>query len=186
MIKGARSVCPQPATTNWQDPSTTKNSSSSRAPKTGAQLRDDPGEREKCQPYIAAAEPSTKPTVSATGMSTSSGDELSLRHLQRETRRRCMITATSIPLMNCTNRDIDHLVSTATAEIPVFCTVVTQAPVVVQQRASQPCTPVGSRRSSRLQQETQATPYTTGTSFTLSEHCNCGNSTVFCSDNPKH
>ena len=33
----------------------------------------------------------------------------------------------------------------------VFCTVVTQAPVVVQQRASQPCprtAPVGSRRSS--------------------------------------
>ena len=31
-----------------QEPSTTKNSSSSRAPKTGAQLRDDPEEREKC------------------------------------------------------------------------------------------------------------------------------------------
>ena len=37
-----------------------------------------------------------------------------------------------------------------------------------------------------LQQETQATTCTTGTSFTLSEHCNCGASTVFCFDNPKH
>ena len=33
---------------NWHgEPSTTKNSSSSRAPKTGAQLRDNPEEREK-------------------------------------------------------------------------------------------------------------------------------------------
>ena len=33
---------------NVQEPSMTKNSSSSRAPKTGAQLQDDREEREKC------------------------------------------------------------------------------------------------------------------------------------------
>ena len=33
-----------------QEPSMTKNSSSTRAPKTGAQLRDNPEEREKCPP----------------------------------------------------------------------------------------------------------------------------------------
>ena len=135
-----------------QEPSMAKNSSPSRAPKTGAQLRDDPEERENAQPYIATTKPSTMPPVSATGMSTSSGDELSLRHLQRETRRRCISTGTSITVdelrkqghrppcqhSNCGNST-------------VFCTVVTQAPVAVQQRASQPCprtTPVGSRRSS--------------------------------------
>ena len=42
-----------------QEPSTTTNSSPSRAPKTGAQLRDNPEEREKCgksakKPFIAA------------------------------------------------------------------------------------------------------------------------------------
>ena len=42
-----------------QEPSTTKNSSSSRAPKTNAQLRDNPEEREKCgktakKPFTAA------------------------------------------------------------------------------------------------------------------------------------
>ena len=39
-------------------PSMAKNSSPSRAPKTGAQLRDNPEEREKCEksptPFIAA------------------------------------------------------------------------------------------------------------------------------------
>ena len=112
-------------------------------------------------------------------MSTSSGDELSLRHLQQETQRRCISTGTSItvdelhkqghrpPCQHCNCRD-----ST------VFCTDETQAPVVVQQRASQTCprtTPMGSRRSSaqfalceNLQQETQATTCTTGTSTPVS------------------
>ena len=32
----------------------------------------------------------------------------------------------------------------------------------------------------------RTTTCTTGTSSTLSEHCNCGTSTVFCSFNPRH
>ena len=47
------------------------------------------------QPYIATTKPSTKPPVSVTGMSTSPGDELSLRHLQQEPQRRCVSTGTS-------------------------------------------------------------------------------------------
>ena len=91
----------------------------------------------KAQPCIATTKPSTKPTVNATTMSTSSDDELSLRHLQRKTRRRCISTGTSTTVdelhkqghrppcqhCNCGNST-------------VFCTVVTQAHVVVQQRAS--------------------------------------------------
>ena len=50
---------------NWQEPSMTKNSSSSRAPKTGAQLQDDPEEREKRTPPCITANPLKKPTISA-------------------------------------------------------------------------------------------------------------------------
>ena len=141
--------------------------------------------------------PGRSPLVSATGMSTSSGDELSLRHLQRETRRPCISTGASITVdelrkqghrppcqhSNCGNST-------------VFCTFVTQAPVAVQQRASQPwprTTPVGSRRSSaqfalwehassrrsirrRAQQGHRSPGQSTVTADT----------TVFCSVNPKH
>ena len=63
----------------------------------------------------------------------------------------------------------------------VFCTVVTQAPVVVQQRASQPCprtAPAGSRRSS-AQFCTVGTRRwsTTEKSTTLSMNWNWGTST---------
>ena len=72
-----------------QGPSTTKNSSSSRAPKTGAQLRDNPEEREKCgktakNPFIAAITPLLKAAYRSllhNKMSTDSGDERNLRHL---------------------------------------------------------------------------------------------------------
>ena len=55
-----------------QEPSTTKNSSSSRAPKTGAQLRDS-GQTHHCKK-------SSTITRCTTGLSTDSGDELNLRH----------------------------------------------------------------------------------------------------------
>ena len=72
-----------------QEPSTAKNSSSSRAPKTGAQLRDNPEEREKCgktaiNPFIAAITPLLKAAYQSllhNKMSTDSGDERNLRHL---------------------------------------------------------------------------------------------------------
>ena len=85
---------PQPATDNWQEPSTTKNSSSSRAPKTGAQLRDDPEERGK------KPNPHRHQTLDEAHCLNNwnvhrSGDELSLRHLQQEPRRRCISTGTS-------------------------------------------------------------------------------------------
>ena len=157
---------------------------------------DDLKEREKC-PTLIAIRPPTKPTVSVTGMSTISGDELSLRHLQQEPRRRCISTRTSTTVdelhkqghrppwqhCNCGNST-------------VFCTVGTQAPVLVQQRASQPCprtTPVGSCRSSAqyalwehasskrsnrrpAQQRHRSPGQSTATADT----------TVFCSVNPKH
>ena len=80
----------------------TKNSSPSRAPKTGAQLRDNPEEREKCgktaknslqrrhNPLLKAE----CPPLLRTGMSTDSGDELNLWHFHCRNRR-CMITGTS-------------------------------------------------------------------------------------------
>ena len=85
-------------------------------------------------------------------MSTNSDDDLSLRHFQRETRRRCMITATSITVDELHKQGHRPLCQHCNCgNSTVFCTVITQTPVVVQQRASQPCprTPlVGSRRSS--------------------------------------
>ena len=100
---------------NVQEPSTTKNSSSSRAPKTGAQLRDDPEEREKC-PTLHRHQTLAESSLSVCALSANSGDELSLRHLQQETQ------ATT-----CTNRDIDHNVSTATAEPPQLSALSTQS-----------------------------------------------------------
>ena len=67
-----------------QEPSTTKNSSSSRAPKTGAQLRDNPEEREKCgkppKTPITAAIPNTAGSCVPVSVH-DSGGELNLRHL---------------------------------------------------------------------------------------------------------
>ena len=72
-------------------------------------------------PYIATTKPSTKPRVSATGMSISSGDELSLRHLQWETQRRCRITGTSITVDELHEQGHrPHCPRTATAETPQF------------------------------------------------------------------
>ena len=68
---------------------------------------------------LIAINPRRNPGSEA-GRSTSSGDELSLRHLQQETHCLCENTGTSTTSMNCINRDIDHHDSTATAEIPQF------------------------------------------------------------------
>ena len=141
------------------------------------------------QPYIPTTKPSKKPPVSATGMSTSSGDELSLRHLQRETRRRCISTGTSTTVdelrrqghrppcqhSNCGNST-------------VFCTVGTRAP--------QPCprtAPVGSHRSSAqfalwdhasskrsIRRPAQQGHRSPGQSTVTVD------TTVFCSVHPKH
>ena len=72
-----------------QEPSTTKNSSSSRAPKTGAQLRDNPEERENCGKTVKKKlhrrhtqhcwKLCTR-LCCTTGMSTDSDGELNLRH----------------------------------------------------------------------------------------------------------
>ena len=76
-----------------QEPSMAKNSSPSRAPKTGAQLRDNLEEREKWpkrqkKPFIAAITATAKKHRTSlcctTGMSTDSRDELNLRHLHCE------------------------------------------------------------------------------------------------------
>ena len=72
-----------------QEPSSTFRCECSRAPKTGAQLRDNPEEREKCgktakKPFIAAITPLLKvayPSLLHNRMSTDSGDERNLRHL---------------------------------------------------------------------------------------------------------
>ena len=70
------------------EPSTTKNSSSSRARKTGAQLWDNPEEREngaKCAEKNPSSHRTAESNLSLlqTGMSTISGDELILRHFQQ-------------------------------------------------------------------------------------------------------
>ena len=127
-----------------------KNSSPSRAPKTGAQLQTTwrsakNGLKKPKNPSSPPYPAGNMPVSVRTGMSTNSGDEPSLRHLQHETWRRCMITATSITVDELHNMDIDHLVITATAEIPQFSALST--PVVKQQRASQPF-PRTPRRSS--------------------------------------
>ena len=79
---------------NWHgEPSMTKNSSSSRAPKTGAQLRDNLEEREKCEkspkhPFIAAITAiNGNPELNAVPVSVAQlevlkrRDELNLSHL---------------------------------------------------------------------------------------------------------
>ena len=93
-----------------QEPSTTNNSSSSRVPKTGAQLRDNPEEREKFgktrpEPLHRRHHPAeSKPRLAATGMSTDSGDELNLKHLHwRETRTTTCTTGTSSTLSMSAN-----------------------------------------------------------------------------------
>ena len=102
-------------TTCAREPSTTKNSSSSRAPKTGAQLRDNPEEREKwpkkadnhsSPPYPAESKRSLK-----AGRSTDCG--AFRRPAQQGHRPPCESSATAGP--------------------PQFSALSTQAPVVVQQ-----------------------------------------------------
>ena len=78
-----------------QEPSMTKNSSSSRAPKTGAQLRDNL-EREKCPHQHRRQTLENSPPSLQTGRSTDSGDELNLRHLPGTQTTTCT-TGTSSP-----------------------------------------------------------------------------------------
>ena len=123
-----------------QEPSTTKNSSSSRAPKTGAQLRDNPEEREKCEkPPKNPSSPPTAwrlhslhcgyPSLLRTGRSTNSGDELNLRHLPRAPDADLHNRDTVPPSEHCN-------CGTST----VFRSVQPHTPVVVQQRACErPC-----------------------------------------------
>ena len=99
-----------------QEPSTTKNSTSSRDPKTGAQLqttwRSAKMRKNRPKPLPPPYTAESKP-VSA-GMSTDSGDELNLRHLHcRETRTTTCTTGTSSTLSMSAN------CRTST----VFCTV---------------------------------------------------------------
>ena len=93
---------------NWQEPWMTKNSSSSRAPKTGAQLRDDPEEREKCPTIHRRQNPEGHQTLAQSPLSLCT---LEVHELQQKSQG-----------TTCTNRDIDHNVSTATADAAVFCT----------------------------------------------------------------
>ena len=114
-----------------QEPSTTKNSSPLfGSPKTGAQLRENLEEREKCPPHhrprTLAESPSSR---LKTGRSTNSGDELNLWHLPRD------------PDDDLHNRDIVSLSERCNCGTSsVFCSVKPNTPVVVQQRACQrPC-----------------------------------------------
>ena len=76
-----------------QGPSTTHRCECSWAPKTGAQLRDNPEEREKMlkkrpKPVIAAITHCIKSSTTlccTTGLSTDSGDELNLKHCHYST-----------------------------------------------------------------------------------------------------
>ena len=106
----------------------TKNSSSSRARKTGAQLRDNPEEREKCgktakSPFDAVTHAESVSVSVAAGLSADSGDKLNLRHLQlRDT-----VAARSQGRPNLVDelQQLGHrppCQRNATAE-PVFCTV---------------------------------------------------------------
>ena len=93
-----------------------KNSSPSRAPKTGAQLRDNPEEREKC--VRAAKIPSIAtntnklhslhcgyPSLRRTGKSANSGDELNLRHLHCSRDNLSLHDHRDVqPSMNCTKK----------------------------------------------------------------------------------
>ena len=76
---------------NWQgEPSMAKNSSPSRAPKTGAQLRDNRRSAKKCAKNPTHRRHNQKcgkrrtRLCCTTGMSTQTGDELNLRHFNCE------------------------------------------------------------------------------------------------------
>ena len=93
-------ICQQSPMNCAQEPSMTKNSSSSRAPKTGAQLPDNPEERENCGKTAKSPSPPPLlkveyPSLLRTKMSTSFGDELNLGHSHCRNRL-CMITRMSI------------------------------------------------------------------------------------------
>ena len=101
-VNGTRCVWRHDATVKLaREPSTTKNSSSSRAPKTGAQLRDNRrsakiSEKPLKKPFTATIGEKC-PSLLRTKMSTSSGDELNLWHFHcSRDNCRCMITATFI------------------------------------------------------------------------------------------
>ena len=159
-------------------PSTTKNSSSSRAPKTGAQLGDNrrsaknaekpPNTSFTAANRLKAAQFALWVPVSAANWNVcNSGDELNLRHFHRSRDTcRCMITATSKPSINCGNST-----SGTSTTFSTLCTTTGMSTTLSKNWTTQ------TRRQLRNLHSFCTVSIRCISSQTM--NCNCGTSTVF-------